>query len=211
MRAATFAFVAVKAVTLARGSKRPRPYTAVVQFFSFRGTSPMNFRKLLCVVSLVGVAAVTVSAQTLPEIAKAEKERRAKLRAQGGTAKVYTESDRNSGTTVPATEVTVPAAATSTDPAAAASKKKEKTPEDLAAEKQKEWNDRLKAAQDEIKQAEDDIARNERNLSAMINITPARADLANRIEADKKKLATLKQTLLSLEDERRRAGMPRPR
>jgi type II secretory pathway pseudopilin PulG len=171
----------------------------------------MNFRKLLCVVSLVGFAAVTASAQTLPEIAKAEKERRAKLRAQGGAAKVYTESDRNGGTTVPATEVTIPATTTGAPDPAAASKKKEKTPEDLAAEKQKEWNDRLKTAQDEIKQVEDEIARNERNLSAMINITPARADLANRIEADKKKLVGLKQTLLSLEDERRRAGMPRPR
>jgi hypothetical protein len=171
----------------------------------------MNFRKLLCVVSLVGFAAATASAQTLPEIAKAEKERRAKLRAQGGAAKVYTESDRSGETTVPATAGTVPATTTSTDPAAAASKKKEKTPEDLAAERQKEWNDKLKAAQDEIKQLEDDISRNERNLASMINITPARADLANRIDADKKKLGVLKQTLLSLEDERRRAGMPRPR
>jgi hypothetical protein len=173
----------------------------------------MNFSKLSCVVSLVAFAAVSASAQSLPELAKAEKERRAKLRAQGGAAKVYTESDRNSGTTVPATEVTIPATTTGApDPAGAASnKKKEKTAEELAAEKQKEWNDRLKAAQDEVKQVEDEIARNERNLSAMINITPARADLANRIEADKKKLAGLKQTLLNLEDERRRAGMPRPR
>ena len=45
----------------------------------------------------------------------------------------------------------------------------------------------------------------------MYNITPARADLASRIEADKKKLAGLKQKLVEYEDERRKAGIPRPR
>ena len=48
-------------------------------------------------------------------------------------------------------------------------------------------------------------------MGSLINITPQRADLANQIEADKKKLAELQQSLVSLEDERRRAGIPRPR
>ena len=43
----------------------------------------------------------------------------------------------------------------------------------------------------------------------MYNITPARQDVVNNIEADKRKLADLQQSLVALEDERRRAGMPR--
>lgn len=43
----------------------------------------------------------------------------------------------------------------------------------------------------------------------MYNITPARADMVAAVEADKKKIAALKQSLVELEDQRRRAGMPR--
>ena len=66
-------------------------------------------------------------------------------------------------------------------------------------------------AQADIAELESTIARNERTLGSLINITPQRADLANQIEADKKKLTDLKASLVSLEDERRRAGMPRPK
>ena len=55
------------------------------------------------------------------------------------------------------------------------------------------------------------IAKNERTIASLINITPARADLASKIEADKAKLVQLRQSLVTLEDERRRAGMPRLR
>lgn len=94
---------------------------------------------------------------------------------------------------------------------ATAKKDKEKTPEEQAAERAKEWAEKLKQTQDEIKSLEDSITTNERILASMYNITPARADLASRIEADKKKLAGLKQKLVEYEDERRKAGIPRPR
>lgn len=175
----------------------------------------MNTKNLLCIASaLVLITGASAQAQSLPEVAKAEKARRAKIRAQGGgPAKLYTEGDRSAATSAdPAQPTASPTdAAAPAGVAGASTKKKEKTPEELAAERQKEWNDKLKAAQDEIKQLQDEIDRNERNLAAMINITPARADLANRIDSDKKKMVTLRQKLVDLEEERRRAGMPRPR
>ena len=169
----------------------------------------MNIKKLLCLVSAVALAtSATTNAQSLVDLAKQEKQRRAKLRSMGGPAKVYTEGDRTgTADAAAATEGGLsPLAATPTTRG-----KKEKTPEELAAERQKEWNDKVKQAQDQIRDLEGVISTNERNLASLINITPARVDLANRIEADKKQLATLKQSLVTLEDERRRAGMPRPR
>ncbi len=171
----------------------------------------MNIKNLLVLVSAVALAssAAAQSHQTLPELAKAEKARRAQLQKSGAPAKVYTEGDR-SGAAAPEGDTTTAATATGTAaPAPGGSKKKEKTPEELAAEKQKEWDDKVKTAQDNIKNVQEAITRNERVLASMYNITPARQDVINNIEADKKKLADLQQTLVALEDERRRAGMPR--
>lgn len=167
----------------------------------------MNMKNLLVLVSAVALAssAAAQSHQSLPELAKAEKARRAQLQKSGGAAKVYTEGDRSAA----APEGDTTTAATTAAPAGTAGKKKEKTPEELAAEKQKEWDDKVKTAQDNIKNVQDAITRNERILASMYNITPARQDVINNIEADKKKLADLQQTLVALEDERRRAGMPR--
>ncbi len=169
----------------------------------------MNVKNLLCLVSALSLATVGVTqAQSLTELAKQEKQRRAKLRTSGAPARVYTENNRTTQSEPAAAD---PAATTGTDPlvAAAPGAPKEKTREELDAERQKEWADRLKKAQDEIASLEATIARNERNLASLINITPARQDLANAIDADKKRLADLRQSLVSLEDERRRAGMPR--
>ena len=171
----------------------------------------MNMKNLLVLVSAVAFA-TSAAAQTPPslaQLAKAEKTRRAKLQKSGGAAKMYTEGDRTGGAVVPEDETTTAATGTGAPPAAAAGKKKEKTPEELAAEKQKEWDDKVKLAQDNIKNVQDAIARNERVLASMYNITPARQDVVNNIEADKRKLADLQQSLVALEDERRRAGMPR--
>jgi len=171
----------------------------------------MNMKNLLVLVSAVALAtsAAAQSQPSLPELAKAEKARRARLQKAGGPAKVYTENDAGTGSSP--TDAAAPATGGAAAPAGAASKKKDKTPEDVAADKQKEWNDKVKQAQDQIKDLQAGIATKERNLASLINITPARVDLANSIEADKKKLVDLQQSLVNLEDERRRAGMPRPR
>ena len=173
----------------------------------------MNMKTLMVVVSAVALAAsAAAQAQpSLPELARAEKARRAQLRKEGGPAKVYTEGDRRSGD-VTSTEVTgAPTATTGAPAAGSASAKKEKTPEEIAGERQAEWNEKVKKAQDEIKELEATISRNERVMGSLINITPQRHDLGLQIEADKKKLVDLQKALVTLEDDRRRAGMPRSR
>lgn len=172
----------------------------------------MNMKNLLVLVSAVALA-TSAAAQTqpsLPELARAEKARRAQLRKAGGPAKMYTEGDRR-GSEVSQTEVGGAPAATTGAPTGSAGAKKEKTPEEIAGEKQAEWNEKVKKAQDEIKELEATISRNERVMGSLINITPQRHDLGLQIEADKKKLVDLQKSLVTLEDDRRRAGMPRSR
>ena len=171
----------------------------------------MNTKNLLCLVATCALASSgAAQTQSLPEVAKAEKARREKIKATGGGAKLYTEGDRSGEATETGAEGKT--AGDPTAPAAAPAKKgKEKTSEEIAAAKQTEWNDKVKKAQDELKAVEDRISKNERILASMYNITPARADIVNTIEADKKQLATLQKALVDLEDQRRRAGMPRPR
>ncbi len=169
----------------------------------------MNAKNLLCLVSAIVFTTATLGhAQSLVEAAKQEKQRRAKIRAGGAPATVYTEGQRMGSAA--AEEPTTMTDATGAAPARAdGAKKKEKTTDEMRAEKQQEWAEKLKKAQDEIKAAEDALARNERALASMYNITPARADMITAIEGDKKKIAALKQSLVDLEDQRRRAGMPR--
>lgn len=168
----------------------------------------MNTRFILSLALLTAFASAAQS-QSLADIAKAEKARRAKVRATAGEVKTY--SDGGKVPSEPAaTDETATVAAAPAAPAADAGKK-EKSPEELAAERQKEWTEKLTAAQDQIKELEAQVATDERQLGSMINITPARVDLANRIEANKKKVAELKKSLVDLEEERRKAGIPRPR
>jgi len=176
----------------------------------------MNVKKLLCLVSAVAFVSATASAQSLTDLAKQEKSRRAKAKSTGtAPAKLYTDSNGGAiGAADPATAADPAQGATggaATTAATATGDKKAKTPQELAAEAQAAWAEKVKKAQDEITALEGAISQNERSLASMYNITPARADMVSRIEADKKKVADLKQTLAGLEEERRRAGMPRPR
>lgn len=168
----------------------------------------MNTKNLLCLASAIALTTATLGhAQSLADAAKQEKERRAKIKASGGSAQLYTDGVRSgaAGEEAAAPDST---GATPARPADGA-KKKEKTTDEVRAEKQQEWTEKLKKTQDEIKAAEDALTRNERALLSMYNITPARADVQAAIEADKKKISALRQSLIDLEDQRRRAGMPR--
>ncbi len=73
----------------------------------------MNIKNLLVLVSAVALAssAAAQSHQSLPELAKAEKARRAQLQKSGGPAKVYTEGDR-SGAAAPEGDTTTTATGT---------------------------------------------------------------------------------------------------
>lgn len=168
----------------------------------------MNIKKLLCLMTVVTLGStVAASAQSLADAAKQEKQRRARMRTP---TRVYTEADRSGSIPEPAV-VTVDLNAPIALPAPPGAKKKEKTPDELAAEKQQEWADRVKKTQDEIVSVQTSVSTSEINLASMVNITPARAALANKIDADKKHLADLQQQLISLEDERRRSGLTRIR
>jgi len=133
----------------------------------------MNIKNLLCVVSAVALfGSVTAQAQGLTDLAKAEKKRRAQVQKTGGAAKVYTESDKSSSASsdggVSVASAPEGAGAPGAAPGAApATGKKEKTPEEIAAEKQKEWNDKVTAAQTQITELEGTISRNERNLASL--------------------------------------------
>ena len=94
----------------------------------------MNIKKLLCLVSAVALAtSTTANAQSLVDLAKQEKQRRAKLRSMGGPAKVYTEGDRT-GTADAAAATEGGLSTLAATPTTRG--KKEKTPEELAAERQ---------------------------------------------------------------------------
>lgn len=166
-------------------------------------TNLKKFVLALTVLSLVTPA----SAQTLAEMAKKERERRAQMKNKGKASKTYADGGNTGGAT--SSTAAAPGSASADGGASKAPAKKEKTADEIRADQEKEWGDKVKAAQDEIRALEGVIERNERSLASMVNITPARADMANAIEADKKKLADLKAKLDSLEDERRRAGYTR--
>lgn len=173
----------------------------------------MNIKRLLCLASALALGAAAIGqAQSLTELARMERERRAKLRKSTGAAKLYTEGDKTGAAVgTDGATILVATTTTTTTTTTAPGGKKDKSPEEQAADRQKEWTERVKKAQDEIKSVEDAIGKNERSLASMYNITPARQDLVNAIDADKKRVAALKQSLVDLEEERRRAGMPRPR
>ena len=174
----------------------------------------MNVKKLLALASALalGVAASS-DAQSLSALAKQEKQRRAKAKSAGAApAKAYTDDGGTLTTASTATTTTEGAPSTTTGAAsAAAGGKKEKTPQELAAEAQAAWTKKVADTNAEIADLEKVIANNEANLASMINVTPARANLATRVDADKQKLVQLRQKLVDLEEERRRAGLARVR
>ena len=100
----------------------------------------MSIKSLLCLASTVALTTATFGhAQSLADAAKQEKQRRAKIRAAGAPAKVYTEGDRL-GMSAPE-EPTTTTDSTGAAPARSAdgAKKKEKTTDEARAEKQQEW------------------------------------------------------------------------
>lgn len=169
----------------------------------------MLIRNLVLGVAIAGLVApaVPAQAQSLVELAKQEKARRAALKAKGKTGKSYTEGDTsgNAGTASAAAST----GAGETPAAAGAPGEAPKTPEQERADAQKALGEEVKAAQDEMKALQDVISSNERTLASMVNMTPARADIAAKLDADKKKVADLQAKLEQLEEKRRRAGLAR--
>jgi hypothetical protein len=162
------------------------------------------------------LSAMPSSAQSMAELAAREKERRSKAKNAG---KAYTESDLGKGgTSAPAA-----AAPTSAAPAAADSKattaaeaakpagdaaQKEKTDDELKAERERVWRDKLTQANAEITRLQsraDDLQRALNDLSQNL-YGSTRARQASELEQVQQALAASRKSLEDLQEEGRRSG-----
>jgi len=151
---------------------------------------------------------LAASAQSLGEAAE-----RAKKERKGKTTKVITEADLpRTGSYVPVSSAETTEAADGKETpkegtAAAATKPAEKTEDELRAEAEGKWRERVKKAQGDVArftQEADAIqfALNDHSTNPYGN---NRVSLLNRIEEVKKDLATAKQAVADLEEEGRRS------
>lgn len=159
----------------------------------------------------LALLAIPSSAQSLAELAAREKERRSKAKNAG---KVYTESDLGKGgASAPAIETpTTPdpkaeAAADASKPAGDAAKK-EKTDDELKAERQKAWRDKLAQVNAEsarLQSRADDLQRALNDLSQNL-YGSTRASQASELEQVQQKLAASLKSAEDLQEEGRRNG-----
>jgi hypothetical protein len=168
----------------------------------------------------VAVTAAAVAALAAPSIAQslAEVAARTKKKDEGKPkpAKVYTETDlRNrpagSGSMsamegpVPATVASpAPGAATGTVPPAG---EKVKTEDEIRAEKQAEWRERLQHAESEVVRIGEEVNRAQTALNDISGplYGGTRAGLITRVEEGKRQLALAQQSVLDIQEEGRRA------
>jgi len=148
--------------------------------------------------------------QSLGEVAAREKERR-----KGKTDHVITDEDLRKAHSR-ATDDSE--AATTSDSAAkpdstpkadsATSGKKEKTEEELRADRQKAWQERRNKADEDVKRLSKEIEDLQRTAGnrRTYQYDPNRAQALDRLEAAKTELQAAQQRLDDLEDERRREG-----
>lgn len=160
-------------------------------------------------------AAQAASGQSLAEAAAKEKERRKAAQAK---AKVYNEGDLGKGgkgtfsapsgpdstAAAPASDASPKDAASAPGPAA----KKEKSPDEVKAEQEKAWRDKVQKANDDITRISariDVLQRAASDLSQNI-YSSSRTSQLNELEQAKKQFAETQQTLADLQDEGRRNG-----
>ena len=152
---------------------------------------------------------LAVSAQSLGEAAeKAKRERERK----GGSPKVITEADLRRGTVeAPVTAVESTEAAdgkeTPKEGAAAAAPAKEKTEDELRAESEAKWRERLQKAEADVTRLTSEasqiqVALNDLSQNLYGN---TRTGLLARMDEVNKELATAKQSVVDLQEEGRRS------
>jgi DNA repair exonuclease SbcCD ATPase subunit len=172
----------------------------------------------------LALASLPVAAQSLGEAAAREKARREKAAREGKArppVKVITEDELRgrvtSGTlSQPAAtdtaseaapqEGSTPAEGAAAPAAAPRPAEPEKSEEELRAERQTEWRQKLQAAQADVARLR---ARVDQIQAALNDMTgpiygPNRASIANQLEQSKAALTTAEQTVASLEEEGRR-------
>ena len=166
----------------------------------------------LLTVSAVALAAAVAWPQSLGEIAAREKERQEKVKKKsGGAAHVITENElrgRGAGTySQPGTTSTTPTPAASPSPGASPGAPKPKTDDELQAEQEKAWRERLQQAQDEVTRLQAGVDSLQRDLGdpTMGVYGPGRAKSISRLEEAQKQLAAAKQKVGDLQEEGRRS------
>ena len=151
-----------------------------------------------------------VSAQSLGEAAE-----RAKKERKGGKSKVITDTElRQAGGTraeppVTSSEAQPAAEASPADGAAPATTpaKAEKTDDELRAEAQANWRDRVQKAQADVTRLNAEASALQTSLNDLSqNLYGAnRANIMNRLDEVKKQLATAQQAVSDLQEEGRRS------
>jgi hypothetical protein len=177
--------------------------------------------RLFALAALVAVAVAPASAQSLGEIAAREKARREKEAGKRPAAKVITEDElrgrRTAGTVSQPAAYEVAATASSeqagtaapganpANPAGGPAAPPQKTEDELRAEQQAQWRQKLLDAQANVAS----LRTRQEQIQAELNDTrsiygPNRASLVGHLEKTKTALAQAEQTVANLEEEGRR-------
>jgi hypothetical protein len=153
-------------------------------------------------------------AQSLAEVAARTKQKE-KEKSGKPAAKVYTESDLRGSGSGTMSQMDGPVATASPAPGATATAtgvvppagEKVKTEEEINAEKQAEWRERLQKAQADVARFSDEISRAQTALNDISGplYGGTRAGLITRLEDSKRQLAQAQQSVLDIQEEGRRA------
>lgn len=153
------------------------------------------------------------AAQSLAEIAAREREKR---KGQKPTGKVITEDDLRRGGQGRGTVNTEPTATASPAPGqaaqagaagAAGAAEKPKTDDEVRAEQEKAWRDKLKKAQDDLQRVNQAIAALQKNLDNIAGnlYSTQRTTLLSEMEKLKAEQLTTQQQVAAVEEEGRRS------
>jgi ElaB/YqjD/DUF883 family membrane-anchored ribosome-binding protein len=164
----------------------------------------------LLTVSAFALAGAIAWPQSLGEIAAREKERQQKVKKKtGGAAHVITEDDlrgRGAGTYSQPGTGTAGTPSASPSPGASPGAEKAKTDDEIRAEQEKAWRDRLQQAQEEVTRLSTGVEGLQRDLGdpSVGVYGPGRAKAVSRLEEAQKQLAAAKQRVEDLTEEGRR-------
>lgn len=154
------------------------------------------------------------SAQSLGEVAAREREKR-----KDKPVKVFTDTDLQGRSRAGSAEVVLGGTETGDkdkekkdakpgDPAVAGTEKKEKTEDELRAERQAAWREKLQAAQQEVQRLSQEVDQLQAALNDLTGplYGSGRGAQMSRLEEAKKQLATAQQTASDIQEEGRRNG-----
>jgi len=162
----------------------------------------------LLTASVVALAAAVAWPQSLAEIAAREKERQEKVKKKtGGAAHVITEDDlrgRGAGTYSQPGAGAAPSASPS--PGASPGAPKPKTEDEIRAEQEKAWRERLEHFQSEVTRLTGVVASIQSDLGDLTGplYGGSRTALINRLDTAQKSLADARRQVEDLQEEGRR-------